>query len=62
MGGTKDGGPGRDRVQVLEMQSLAIYARDTHINRDVAQEINAGLHILQQKITALDEVFRTDCQ
>jgi hypothetical protein len=48
--------------KLREMQSLAIYARDTHINRDVAQEINAGLHILQQKITALDEVFRTDCQ
>jgi hypothetical protein len=40
------------------MQSLAIYVRDTHINRDVAQEINAGLHILQQEITALDEEFR----
>ncbi len=52
-------------AKLWEMRSLATYTRDNHINRDVAREFNARLHVLQQEITALDEqtrVFRMDCQ
>jgi len=47
-------------AKLQEMQSLAAYARDNYIDREVAREFNARLHLLQQEITALDEQTRAE--
>lgn len=52
-------------AKLQEMRSLAIYARDNHINQDMARKFNARLQVLQQEIIALDEqtrVYWMDCQ
>ncbi len=47
-------------AKLHEMQSLATYARDNYVDREVAREFNAKLHLLQQEITALDEQTRAE--
>jgi len=52
-------------AKLREMRSLATYARDNYIDRDMSREFNARLQVLQQEIIALDEqtrVFWMDCQ
>lgn len=52
-------------ARLREMRSLAAYARDNYVNRDMAREFNTRLQVLQLEITALDEqtrVFWVDCQ
>ncbi|NLC07863.1 MAG: hypothetical protein GX755_07860 [Syntrophomonadaceae bacterium] len=52
-------------VKLREMRSLATYARDNYLNREMAREFNARLRVLQREINTLDEqtrVFWMDCQ
>ncbi|MGI6649671.1 MAG: hypothetical protein ACOX5W_11650 [Bacillota bacterium] len=52
-------------VKLREMRSLATYARDNYLNREMAREFNARLRVLQWEINALDKqtrVFWMDCQ
>jgi hypothetical protein len=52
-------------AKLHEMRSLATYARDNHVSRDVAGEFNDRLRVLQQEINVLDEqtkVFWMDYQ
>ncbi|MEG3069850.1 MAG: hypothetical protein HQP61_04900 [Peptococcaceae bacterium] len=56
---------GEMEAKLLEMRSLAAYARDNYINRDVAQKLTTRLGVLQEEINMLDEqtrVFWMDCQ
>ena len=55
---------GEMEAKLREMRSLAAYARDNHINRDVAQKLTTRLSVLQEEINMLDEqtrVFWMDC-
>lgn len=45
-------------VKLREMRSLATYARDNYLNREMAREFNARLRVLQREINALDEQTR----
>lgn len=52
-------------ARLQEMRSLAVYARDNYIDRDMARAFNTRLQVLQQEIIELDEqtrVFWLDCQ